>query len=420
MSINVKQHVINNGVVPATAPIRKQILYNPGDKVDDYLRWAKQRVRNGDDMYIRIAPEGSGAAYGSEVVFRINGGSYGARFLECANLCIDLSSLTTTDAAARFNNVTALSLIENVQLYVGGTQFDVIDDTAPLWAHIQSINSDEDFAMIAKQLNYQSTNTPLVNQAQTDGVFLVLDMSILFNFLEKPLPIWKMNGNIEFRIRFKPLAQCIITTDAAATGNFRDCYMRCNFLNPGYTIVNYVEEEMARNGAWTMYNMAYRTQKITVPNGSSTINQQIPGIKEEDVVLMYFLLRSDTDLAAKTLYTFRSIDEFYLESKGQKKHGLNDPMKDQEYKKLFVDEYRFPGAARVVDEDIYAFSWSHDLDFVFKNVSVDYHGSEDFTGDEPTLQLRWSSALTGQHQVSVLALCASFIMIRADGTVVRL
>lgn len=385
--------------------IYRDIINSEERKKEYYQASAYTEVFTNVDSLREIQPEGSTPALGEELIFKLP--VSGEMFLQSAVLSCTLSPITSpaSDTTRRYVGVTGLNILERIQLYHNSELvMEVKDFVTPYIRWLTFMEHDKILPKVKTLIN-DVANATLNTQATGSGVTTYLKLDYLLSAFSHPIPLGSMRGPLELRIRFKGVPQVVVSTDAGATCSLTRCKLETNYIEPGPTVARYADS-LVKSGNLRWQGYRYLESTTNIAGGQTNFSVNLSSFIDKSAAIMFFYLRKQSDLSAKSFYAYQPISSWSLKSAGRRVDNNTDDWTATRFNGAYLLENHLRNIDAIDGKNIYFINWSNNLNGAFghgEGEVEEFYGGMDFTGfTDLTLAGEFPAALVGDHRLDVV------------------
>ena len=369
--------------------LREQ-LFSHQAELNDYIASGFTRiVTSTPDSFESIEPQ-QNPRFGHESTFLLHRQAGTGAFAQDLILEHKISPVANRDGTSEFVPVTALNMIDRLQIWFNGRRiYEMNDFTVPkllLDTYVENEHHLNSFKVLVNDTDSQTRK----DQTAT-GVTLHLKLDKICNCFSHPLPTWCLNHPLELRIKYKPLSEVLIGPGSC---DFLSSRMIINWIKPNPLVVRHVEG-LVRRGEFNWFVHQYLVVPLSNQAQTQIHRHQLNQLVNRDIVQLFFMRRSRDDKHHNP-YNFKKIDKWSLRSGSNHLDGFTKDITHETFNGWYLDTLRIIRPTAIQNKNIYFINYSEEPSEAFSQQSGEiheYHGGFTITQNDATLEIDVGSPL---------------------------
>ena len=396
-----------------------RVWHNTGAQLDHFRNSQFTSVISHklDEAQQLRAEQGYTARLGEEQIFRL--APKGDMMLDDIYLVNDITEISDASTADEaYVAATGLNIIERIQVRYRGEKIWELDDMTVPYFHIKTyVDKNYDLDHDLELMNDVDLSTRQ-DQAHNGGVKTYLKLDLFVPLFSHPLPLGELQSNLEIRVRYKPVNQCI-TGVSSPTGTFSisDSYLQTSWINPPDRIVDETKR-LIRNGRWQFFNYSMLHSPYPIGTGKDRERFVLSNLVDKNIIKLYFIRREMDDVYVEPFNTKR-IESWNLKSGGRRIDGNTIDWTWDDFKSWYVNAKHITNWDAPVDNYVPFIGYAEDLGNTFNKRRGEvplYFGSYSFARTtDATLEVHFDEATSDPEQLEVVAVIPEIAGISSSG-----
>lgn len=345
---------------------------------------------------------------GSQISFKIGSKAGNNKFLSDAMVVAKLSTVTATGTGIykRLIDYPACFLFQKIEVFHNGTQLSEMNSQEIYQMLYLSHENHYWDSIVKKQLGSgtESERNTLANAAQE----LIIPLRIFKFLFDRNLPIFLLEGELEFRLTYNNSFASMVETDGTAPAfTVNNVYIETEYVENA-NVANWLRTEIKKNNSSIAHfvGLEPHLKQQVLQSGTTDYQLRFDEVHEKDV-LFITMAKVPAVQVGKSESTYSKVDKYALKSSGTYLSIKNVDIEDFTYRKSILYSMHPLNIENLQTDNLYIISYASDLGHElyyqnprhFNNWSKQLTSSRYFRETDVQMELKFDSNLAANDKI---------------------